>query len=181
LNSQDGSVLLATFIFVIYGIELYINDQYRVVLDSTTLVFNIYGSIGRVLFAVLCKLIADLYSSIGKKIEKMTIEADGMDVTEEDMANSLKRLKIDHLLLFRSVNKLNRCFGHILLFDIIFTFIGFINWSMYSLTTYVSAEVSWLYMMLINSVFIEHTANLTLICISSDRIYVKVINKFLVE
>ena len=171
-NTQDGSVLLTTFLFVISRMNNVYITPYRIILDVTTLVSNMYGSLGRVLFAILCHLITDMYKLIGKKIDKlMTVDA--------EIPNSLKQLKSEHLLVFRCVGELNRCFGPILLFDIIFTFIGFINWSMYSLTILVSVEMNWLFVMLIISSFTLHTANLILICFSSDRIHVEVFIKLL--
>jgi len=114
-------------------------------------------SLGRVLFAILCHLITDLYKSIGKKIDKlMTVDA--------EIPNSLKQLKSDHLMVFRCV---------------MLTFIGFINWSIYSLTILVSVEMNWLFVMLIISSFTVHTANLILTCFSSDRVHVEVFIKLL--
>lgn len=154
----------------------------RILLDITILVSNMYGSLGRVIFAILCLLITEVYKTIGKKIAKVTVDADGQILAQEEISNSLKRLRSEHLLVSRCVDELNRCFGPILLFDIIFTFIGFVNWSMYSLTTFVSEEANWLFCMLVISVFTMHTANLTLICFSSDRILLKVTNKhFLID
>ena len=150
------------------------NNSYPISLlfNMTSLLTNIYATTGLTLFVILCRLIADLYNAICLEVDQMSVDN---FPTAEMFSVELKKLQNKHFLVWRCVDELNRCFGFLLLLDIVFKFVGVINSTMYIFITFISAEKIWQPLMVSIIFFVYHIISLTLICCSSDTISIKVL------
>ena len=150
------------------------NNSYPISLlfTMTSLLTNIYATTGLTLFVILCRLIADLYNAICVEVDQMSVDN---FPTAEMFSVELKKLQNKHFLVWRCVDELNRCFGFLLLLDIVFKFVGVINSTMYIFITFISAEKIWQPLMVSIIFFVYHIISLTLICCSSDTISIKVL------
>ena len=137
----------------------------KLVPDLVTLINNIVATTGRVLFSILCLMIAEMYGTM-----KDTIVEISAVCNIESSVIQLKKLRLQHAFVNVCVDQLNNTFGLILLFEIIFIFVGIINATTRFLINYSGDEtlIHWSHILLELFLFFYHIINFMTICYLSD-------------
>lgn len=160
------------------GLALSISNYVIIQLDLVALVSKMHGTIGRMLFAVVCRIIADQYLVIENEIKQMANEAINDNCCSK-FTIRLRRLQHKYDLVCRCADQLNSCFELLLLFDIIYIFICFTNMAMYSVESFLILT-QWQYMLLTIVMLISEIISLAVICCSGHRLSFRVsLNSYL--
>ena len=128
---------------------------------------RIYATTGQMLFYLLCRIISENYVNIRKEIEiiKNIIRLD-----VDFVSDRLTELAHQHLLVCQCVDKLNQCFGLILLIEITCIFVNEINAAMYLLVALYINSNDWLRITINLTWNIYALVNFSIICFSSNKI-----------
>ena len=167
---QEGSVIFTLFIFA------WLSDHRwkQVAFNSVALFCGVYASSCRILFSVLCRLIADHFKMIEQQMECLTTRNDG---SQFDHSVYLKKLQHQHALVCRSVDHMNSSFGLFLLLDILYFFISFTVYAMYFLVFSINVNShQWGESMIIIAGFFYNLTSLAITCFSSNLILKQVFN-----
>ena len=128
---------------------------------------NIYATTARMLFYFLCRILSDYYINIRKEIEHIAMNETNIFL----VSDRLSKLADQHKLICRCVDKINKCFGLILLIDVINIFFKEINNSVYLVMEFGSAEsIDWLSTAIVVSWILYSIVYFSIICLSSDQI-----------
>ena len=149
------------------GLAVSISNYVIRQLDLVALAGKTYGTTGRMLFAIVCRIIADPYLVIENEIKQIANEVNENCCTKFTIR--LRRLQYKHDLVCRCAGQLNSCFELLLLFDIIYIFIGFTNMAMYFVISFLILT-QWQYMLLTIVMLISEIISLIVICCSSHRL-----------
>lgn len=140
----------------------------QIAFDTASLFCNVYASSGRILFSIICRLIADHFKMVEKRIECFVNENDSK--SQVDRCLNLKKLQHQHALVCRSVNAMNNAFGFILLSEILYFFVSFTVNAMYFLVTSINGGTEGIEFLIIIDIFFYNLINLSIICFSSHLI-----------
>ena len=135
--------------------------------DLVTLINNMVATTGRVLFSLLCLMIAEMYGAMKNRIDGILNSESNM----ESAVTQLKKLKLQHAFVNVCVDQLNNTFGLILLFEIFFIFVGINNAATTFLINYSTDGrlIHWSHVLLELFLFFYHLINFTMICYFSDH------------
>ena len=135
--------------------------------DLVTLINNMVATTGRVLFSLLCLMIAEMYGAMKNRIDGILNSESNM----ESAVTQLKKLKLQHAFVNVCVDQLNNTFGLILLFEIFFIFVGINNAATTFLINYSTdgSLIHWSHVLLELFLFFYHLINFTMICYFSDH------------
>jgi hypothetical protein len=144
------------------------NDRWnrQIAFDTASLFCNVYASSGRILFSIICRLIADHFKMIEQRIECFVTENDSK--SQVDRCLNMKKLQHQHALVCRGVDAMNSSFGFILLFEIFFFFVSFTVNSMYFLVISINGGTEWIELIIIIGIFFCNLTSLSIICFSSN-------------
>ena len=139
---------------------------------------KIWATTGRMLFYLLCKIVANFYINIRKEVEFIAsnnISSNGKLIPGCVAADRITKLANLHALVYQCVEQLNVHFGHFLLIEISFIFLTEINTAMYTLEALFSEPVNWLHALGNLTLVLYWLLNFSIICISSYQIESEVI------
>jgi len=165
---QEGSVIFTLCLFA------WLSDHRwkQIAFDTVALFCGVYSSSVRILFSILCRLVADHFKMIEHQMECLTTRNDNSQI---DHSVNLKKLQHQHALVCRSVDHMNSSFGFFLLLDILYFFISFTVYAMYFLVFSINGNSQWSESMIIITGFFYNLTSLAITCFSSNLILKQVI------
>lgn len=147
----------------------------KLIPDLVTLINNMVTSTSRILFCILCLMIAEMYGSMKNRIDEVIMSSESRI---QSVIIQLKKLKREHAFVNVCVDQLNNTFGLILLFEIFFIFVGINNATTKFLINYSSdgALIHWSHVLFELLLFFYHLINFMMICCFSDHMLNQVQN-----
>ena len=145
----------------------------RKLISTYSYVTKIHPTTAIIIFCILSAAISQQLDCIRSQVKSLMINYNPLESENERRKALLSNLQRQHVQIYHSVELLNRCFGLILLIEIPFNFLALVNVTM---SFYMNVGVSALiYNTLLVALFVNHSVNITLICLFSDKISSQVI------
>lgn len=153
---------------MVRGVEAFTFDKFLP--DLATLLSNIYATTGRAIFSILCLVIAKWYQLINHRVVEMINNTD-IIAHYSAAADRLNKLGLQHVYVSLCVDQLSHFFGLMLLFEIIFIFVGFINATTRFLIFSSETTFHWNFVFMEVVLFLYHLNNFAVLCYFSDHIF----------
>jgi hypothetical protein len=142
-------------------------------LDLVELWTQIYSITSLVFFCFVARLVIDHFGIICQKLNAILTMLHHGKQSGDLVNRKLKHLQRQHELLCRSAHSMNEIFGPVLVFQILFVFIGVINSIVnifFKLKDGLGKTEDYYALMSTLSFLISHFANFSLLCHGSDNL-----------